>query len=154
MICDTAQVTCAQKFTRRRNPHGSDDLRYVSQMCDSYLMSDELRTVDGTIIKWDQPDRMRKALRVAGMTPGEMAAYLDVGGNTVSTWINGHIKPSYTILRLWALRTGVPLTWLHHGDLQPCDLEAVRVSAGQRSTDIQSVGTSISMQRLPTMESA
>jgi len=72
-------------------------------------MSEELRTADGRIIKWDRADRLRKSLRVAGVTPGEMADYLDVGGNTVSTWINGRIEPSYSVLRLWALRTrGAP----------------------------------------------
>lgn len=55
---------------------------------------------------------MRKALRQAGISPGEMAAYLGVGGNTVSTWINGRITPSVQTLRLWALRTGVSLEWL------------------------------------------
>jgi transcriptional regulator with XRE-family HTH domain len=55
---------------------------------------------------------MRKALRHAGISPGQMAAYLGVGGNTVSTWINGKIGPSTQTLRLWALRTGVSYEWL------------------------------------------
>lgn len=62
--------------------------------------------------EWDIADRMRKALREAGISPGQMASYLDVGGNTVSTWINGRIQPSTQTLRLWALRTGVPYEWL------------------------------------------
>lgn len=65
--------------------------------------------------EWDVADRMRKALRVASMTPGQMAEYLDVGGNTVSTWINGRINPSKQTLRLWALRTGVSFQWLSEG---------------------------------------
>ncbi len=97
-------------------------------------MSEQLKTTDGVVIKFDLADRMRKSLRVGGVTPGEMADYLAVGGNTVSTWINGRITPSYSILRLWALHTGVPLTWLHHGDLGPCDLESVPVAAGEGRT--------------------
>src|SRR5260370_200200 len=64
---------------------------------------------DGEIPDWDLADRMRKSLRHAGMTPGQMAVYLGVGGNTVSTWINGRIEPSFQTLRLWSLRTGVDL---------------------------------------------
>lgn len=82
---------------------------------------------------WDLADRMRKSLRHAGIAPGEMATYLDVGGNTVSTWINGRIKPSKQTLRLWALRTGVSYDWLCHGTEKPCfDGNQAGVSAGQR----------------------
>lgn len=90
-------------------------------------MSEPLRTTSGVVIKWDRPDRMRKSLRLAGMSVQEMADYLDVDRSTVSTWINGRIEPTYTTQRLWALRTGVPFTWLHHGDTQPCDLEVVEI---------------------------
>lgn len=64
---------------------------------------------------WDVADRMRKALRHAGLSSGQMATYLGVGGNTVSTWINGRITPSTQTLRLWALRCGVPYEWLAEG---------------------------------------
>lgn len=61
---------------------------------------------------WDTADRMRKALRHSDVGVGEMADYLGVAPNTVSTWINGRIRPSKQTLRLWALRCGVPLEWL------------------------------------------
>jgi transcriptional regulator with XRE-family HTH domain len=61
---------------------------------------------------WDTADRMRKALRHADMGVQEMADYLGVARNTVSTWVNGRIRPSKQTLRLWALRCGVPLEWL------------------------------------------
>jgi transcriptional regulator with XRE-family HTH domain len=99
-------------------------------------MTEQLRTADGTVIKWDQPDRMRKALRVSGVSVQEMADYLDVDRSTVSTWINGRIKPSITTLRLWALRTGVPFTWLHHGDLGPCDLTVISLPSPQAGAKI------------------
>lgn len=83
--------------------------------------------------QWDTADRMRKALRVAGIGPGEMAAYLDVGGNTVSTWINGRINPSKQTLRLWAMRCGVDFNWLCHGDSTPCGPGTGKtVSPGQK----------------------
>ncbi len=66
----------------------------------------------GDVPDWDLADRMRKALRHAGMSPGQMAAYLGVGGNTVSTWINGRIEPSFQTVRLWSIRTNTDLEWL------------------------------------------
>lgn len=65
---------------------------------------------------WDLADRMRKALRQSGMGVQEMADYLGVARNTVSTWINGRIAPSVQTLRLWSLRTGVPFEWLRGDD--------------------------------------
>jgi transcriptional regulator with XRE-family HTH domain len=70
--------------------------------------------------EWDHADRMRKALRQADMGPGDMARYLGVGGNTVSTWLSGRINPSPQTLRLWSMRTGVPYSWLCHGTLESC----------------------------------
>jgi transcriptional regulator with XRE-family HTH domain len=64
------------------------------------------------IPEWDTADRMRKALREAGIGVQEIADYLGVARNTVSTWINGRIEPSTQTLRLWALRCGVPFEWL------------------------------------------
>jgi transcriptional regulator with XRE-family HTH domain len=66
--------------------------------------------------QWDTSDRMRKALRHAGIGVQEMADYLDVSRNTVSTWINGRISPSTQTLRLWAMRCGVSFSWLANGD--------------------------------------
>lgn len=70
-------------------------------------------------LEFDLADRMRKALRVSGVKAGEMADYLDVANGTVSTWINGRIVPSAQTLRLWALRTGVPYSWLKDGTQNP-----------------------------------
>jgi transcriptional regulator with XRE-family HTH domain len=64
---------------------------------------------------WDTADRMRKSLRHADVGVQEMADYLGVARNTVSTWINGRIEPSQQTLRLWALRTGVSYEWLAGG---------------------------------------
>jgi transcriptional regulator with XRE-family HTH domain len=61
---------------------------------------------------WDLADRMRKSLRHADIGVQEMADYLGVARNTVSTWINGRIEPSTQTLRLWAMRTGVSYKWL------------------------------------------
>lgn len=65
--------------------------------------------------EFDLADRLRRALRVSGVGVQDMAEYLGVGRNTVSTWINGRIVPSRAMLRLFALRTGFPLEWLETG---------------------------------------
>lgn len=67
------------------------------------------------IPEFDQADRMRKSLRVAGRSVGEMAEYLDVTRETASRWINGRGEPSVQTLRLWAARTGVSYEWLKDG---------------------------------------
>ncbi len=69
--------------------------------------------------EFDLADRMRKALRTSGVGVQEMADYLGVARNTVSTWINGRIVPDTRTLRLWALRTGVPFEWLERGEVTP-----------------------------------
>lgn len=79
-------------------------------MCKSLYMSE--LPAEREVPRWDTADRMRKALREADIGVQEMAAYLGVARNTVSTWINGRIEPSTQTLRLWALRTGVSYVWL------------------------------------------
>lgn len=111
-------------------------------MCKTLHMSTQ--TAGAALPSWDVADRMRKALRVSGTGVQDMADHLQVARNTVSTWINGRIEPSAQTLRLWALRTGVPFTWLCHGDLNPCDLRPRQVSPGQG-------GRSNSMQSRPTL---
>jgi transcriptional regulator with XRE-family HTH domain len=70
---------------------------------------------DQVIPEWDMADRLRKALRHAGLEQQEMAGYLGVSRNSVSNWVNGNNRPSGPALKLWALRTGVPFEWLRDG---------------------------------------
>jgi transcriptional regulator with XRE-family HTH domain len=74
-----------------------------------------------TVPQWDTADRMRKALREANVGVQEMADYLGVARNTVSTWINGRIRPSKQTLRLWSMRCGVPYRWLADGVSVPAE---------------------------------
>jgi transcriptional regulator with XRE-family HTH domain len=67
-------------------------------------------------------DRMKKSLRVAGLSRDEMAQYLDVDPGTVSTWMNDRIRPSKQTLRLWTMKTGAPWVWLITGEYTPRDL--------------------------------
>lgn len=65
---------------------------------------------------FDLADRLRKALRVSDVSVQDMADYLEVGRNTIGRYINGHTQPSGAVVRLWALRTGVPYGWLRDGE--------------------------------------
>ena len=67
---------------------------------------------------WDLADRMRKGLRVSGVSVQQMADYLGVMRNTVGTWINGRNHPSPQTLRLWAMRCGIDHQWLVHGTVE------------------------------------
>ena len=62
-----------------------------------------------SVPQFTRGDRMRIALRHAGVGVQEMADYLGVGRNTVSTWINDRITPSRQTVMLWAMRCGVPV---------------------------------------------
>jgi transcriptional regulator with XRE-family HTH domain len=59
---------------------------------------------------------MRKALQHSDTGIQEMADYLGVSRNSASNWINDRITPKTQTMRLWALRTGVPLEWLLTGE--------------------------------------
>ncbi|MEU2002085.1 helix-turn-helix domain-containing protein [Rhodococcus sp. NPDC019627] len=58
---------------------------------------------------------MRKALRVSGLTVGEMSVFLGVTRETVGRWINGRTEPSTQTLMVWASKTGVSYRWLVSG---------------------------------------
>jgi DNA-binding transcriptional regulator YiaG len=90
-------------------------LQKLMRACENLCMSEAPTGV--MVPEWDLADRMRKALRISGTGVQEMADYLGVARNTVSTWINGRIDPSTQTLRLWAMRCGVPYEWLLEGGL-------------------------------------
>lgn len=69
---------------------------------------------------FDLADRMRKALRVAGMSVQDAAEALNVSRNTVGNWISDRTKPSQEQLVVWAAVTGAPHEWLLTGKLPDC----------------------------------
>ena len=75
-------------------------------------------------------DRMKKALRVARLTRYEMADYLDVASETVSTWMNDRVRPSTQTVRLWALKTGAQYDWLLGLECTPPDLNREPTDSG------------------------
>lgn len=73
--------------------------------------------ITADMLEFDEPDRIRKALRLSGLSVGEMAEYLGVKPETCSRYINGRAKIPLQTMRLWALRTGVPFEWLKTGKI-------------------------------------
>ena len=82
----------------------------------------------GDVPDWDLPDRMRKALRHAGISPGQMARYLGVTRQSVGNWISGRVEPSFQTVHLWSIHTGTDLEWLLEG------IPAAAQAIGQNST--------------------
>ena len=60
-------------------------------------------------------DRLRKAREHTGL------------GHTVTNYERGHVSPRAIVLKMWALRTGVPLVWLETGEAPRPSDEGPRV---------------------------
>ncbi|WP_179549096.1 helix-turn-helix domain-containing protein [Herbiconiux flava] len=65
--------------------------------------------------EWDMADRMKRALRLTGISVQQMATDLGVERGTVGSWINGRIVPRKATVMAFALRTGAPFEWLWTG---------------------------------------
>lgn len=104
----------------------------------------------GIVPEWTLGDRMRRSLDEVRppLSVAGMAEYLGVTRGTVSTWLNGRIRPGTTTLRAWALRTGCDFRWLETGlraPVAPGTLAArtaarVRVVAASVGWEMESVG--------------
>ncbi len=60
-------------------------------------------------------DRLAKAMKVADVTRGDLAEYLGVSPTTIGNYTGDRTPVKKQTLRLWALRTGVPLEWIETG---------------------------------------
>ncbi|WP_405472347.1 helix-turn-helix domain-containing protein [Paenarthrobacter ilicis] len=84
-----------------------DLLRYVD------LMSIQPEFV---IPQFTVADRLRKAREHTGLDQLEFAEELGVSRATVSNNERGVVSPRKIVLKAWALRTGVPVSWLETGE--------------------------------------
>lgn len=73
--------------------------------------------------EFDLADRLRKSLRVSGVSVEAMAQALGVSRNTVGNWINGRTKPCDEQLTIWAAITDSPKTWLESGEPPAIDID-------------------------------
>lgn len=71
--------------------------------------------VDGLVPEWSMADRLRKARELTGLDQTEFADEIGVSRGTVSRYERGEATAKRPILTVWAMRTGVPLTWLTTG---------------------------------------
>lgn len=101
----------------------------------------------GMIPQFELHDRAKKAMAVAGVTTNEMAGYVGIQPETMSRYLSGKSRFPVAVLRLIAVRTGVPFHWLETGEApspggdgasadecairdsnpEPADLESVEV---------------------------
>lgn len=63
--------------------------------------------------------RLALALDYSGVSVHDMADELGVSRNTVGNYLAGRTTPHKAVLRVWALRTGVPFEWLARGEVDP-----------------------------------
>lgn len=66
---------------------------------------------------WTLGWRLKRALAEGGVGAAEMAEHLGYSKAQVSRYLNDHGEPPRrNIIRLWAMRCGVPYGWLLTGD--------------------------------------
>jgi transcriptional regulator with XRE-family HTH domain len=64
---------------------------------------------------WTLGDRLRKARQHANVSTEEMAADVGRTVHTISNYERDFTRAPLLVIRQYALRTGVPLTWLEYG---------------------------------------
>ncbi len=69
--------------------------------------------------RWELHHRLARSLEFGSVKVSEMASYIDVSERTMSNYLAGVTQPRRPALIQWALRCGVPLAWLEHGDNAP-----------------------------------
>ena len=90
--------------------------------------------------EWTMADRLRKARESAGLEQRELAADIGVSRNTVHNYERGRVVPRRPVVLAWAIRTGVPVSWLWDG----ADDDAPREVAPP-STPWQVLGGAVSL---------
>jgi transcriptional regulator with XRE-family HTH domain len=81
------------------------------------------------IPEWSLGDRLSKSRRAAGLSSTDLQEYLGVTRNTISNYERDRIVPRLSVLRLWAMRCGVPLEWLDPSTKWYSPTAALRVAS-------------------------
>lgn len=87
-------------------------------------------SVAGIVPEWTIEDRLRKARELTGLERGDFARELGVSRNTITNYEHGKVEPRVIVLRSWALRCGVDLSWLQHGYTPTPDPSGETVNSG------------------------
>ncbi|WP_212647643.1 helix-turn-helix domain-containing protein [Brachybacterium massiliense] len=70
----------------------------------------------GTIPQWTIADRLRKAREMTGMDQSQFAEHAGLSRQGVNAAERGQSTPRRSTLKLWALSTGVPISWIETGE--------------------------------------
>lgn len=70
----------------------------------------------GGVPTFQQRHRLALALEYAGVDRDEIADVLGVHRNTVGNYLRGDTEPGRAVLRVWAMRCGVPYVWITTGE--------------------------------------
>jgi len=79
----------------------------------------------GRVPEWTVGDRLRKARTSANVSADEMAGILGRGVRTIYNYENGYTRAPELVVKLYAMRCDVPLTWLETG-VEPGSEEDIR----------------------------
>lgn len=66
-------------------------------------------------LEFDLADRIRKAMRVAGLDQQTLASAIGVTGSAISGWVRAVSAPDLAMQGRIARATGVPMDWLVRG---------------------------------------
>lgn len=66
--------------------------------------------------EWTVADRLLKARTSAGLEQAELAAITGLSRQTISNYERGAVTPRRSGVNLWALATGVPVSWILTGE--------------------------------------
>ena len=69
--------------------------------------------------EWTLCWRLQRSLAYAALSVEQIAGELGVSRSSVSRWLNDRAQPRTAYLKVWALRCGVPYTWLRYGTVPP-----------------------------------
>lgn len=76
----------------------------------------DVGTTTTTVPVFGLRHRLSLALDHADVSVQEMADELGLSRNTVGNYLAGRTRPHKAVLRVWALRCGVPYEWLVSGE--------------------------------------
>lgn len=108
-MCQTGQAFATLNLV------GVGLLTNVRQMSYRAHMTQQPAYDTGTVPPETLGWRLQRALSFASVSVEQMSAELGVSRSTVSRWLNDRGTPSLGYLKIWALRTGTPYSWLQHG---------------------------------------
>lgn len=98
-------------------------------------ITDPQLPVRTTVPEFNRADRLKKSLSHSGISGADMALYLGISRETVSRYCNNeHMRMPLGTLRLWAMRTGVPLEWILTG-ATPAEFEYTSSRSRTNSQD-------------------